>query len=100
MMRREWSIVKKEHVLEACDLYDAGDCVLKSPARNTFLLYRNKRYPAKFIRGLAYELASGQKLNPKFDFEGGRQTADFLRRLGFKVDYQGKRLRSEIGNSA
>jgi len=49
---------------------------------------RGRTYPAKFIRGLAYEVATGRRLNANTDFAGGKETARFLTNLGFEVDYE------------
>lgn len=84
----DWSIVNKKHVIEACNLYDAGHHLPSHPARNTFLLFRDKKYPAKFIRGMAYKIATGQKLRPSEDYSGGIETARFLSNLGFEVEYR------------
>lgn len=83
----DWSVVTKEHVIEACSLYDSGQRLPVRPARNTFLLFKDKKYPAKFIRGLAYEFAAGKKLKPSEDYSGGIETASFLSKLGFEVEY-------------
>lgn len=85
----DWSFVKKEHVTEACNLYDAGYRLPSHPARNTFLLFQNNKYPAKFILGLAYELATGQKLRPSEDYSGGKESASFLSNMGFEVEFRG-----------
>jgi len=85
----DWSRVKGEHVREACQLYDKGERP-SHPARSTFLLYSGKRYDAKFIRGLAYEQATGRRLNPSVDYSGGEATRRFLNKLGFDVEYNGK----------
>jgi hypothetical protein len=57
----DWSKVTVDHVRQACDLYDAGAAVPKRPAKSTFLLFHGKNYPAKFIRGLAYRIATSTK---------------------------------------
>jgi hypothetical protein len=54
-----WSKVLKNHIEEACRRYDAGENRPKQPTRTTFLIRDGERYPAKFIRGLAYEIATG-----------------------------------------
>ncbi len=71
-MAIDWSIVTSDHVREACRRLDEGDVVCKSPARNTFMELQGKTYPGKFIRGLAYEVAGGRRLNPNTDFAGGK----------------------------
>ena len=87
-MAIDWSVVTSEHVREAARQLDAGEVVCRSPARNTFVKLRGRSYPAKFIRGLAYEVATGRRLNPNTDFAGGKETARFLANLGFEVDYR------------
>jgi len=57
-MAINWSKVLKNHVEKACSQYDAGENRPTHPARTTFLIRNDKRYPAKFIRGLAYEVAT------------------------------------------
>jgi hypothetical protein len=46
-------------------------------------LLGGKRYPAKFIRGLAYRLATGVELDPSRAFSSGDETARFFASLGF-----------------
>jgi hypothetical protein len=86
-MAIDWSVVTCEHVREAARQLDAGEAVCTRSARNTFMKLRGRTCPAKFIRGLAYEVATGKRLNPNTDFAGGKDTARFLRNLGFEVDY-------------
>jgi hypothetical protein len=87
-MAIDWSIVTSDHIREACRRLDAGEVVCGRPARNTFMRLQGRTYPGKFIRGLAYEVATGRKLNPNTDFLGGKETARFLTNLGFTVDYE------------
>ena len=87
-MAIDWSIVTSDHIREACRRLDAGEVVCRSPARNTFMKLQGRTYPGKFIRGLAYEVATGRRLDPNTDFAGGKETARFLTNLGFDVDYE------------
>jgi len=89
-MSIDWSRVKESDVKEACSRYGAGDRRPKRSARNTFLVSDGKRYPAKFIRGLAYEIAMGDKLDPNRDYTGGVETLNFFRTLGFAIEYNGE----------
>ncbi|MGB3460260.1 MAG: hypothetical protein WBB08_13430 [Halobacteriota archaeon] len=82
----DWSKVEEAHVKDACSRYDSGDRRPKVAAKNTFLLLGSKRYPAKFIRGLAYELATGHELGSG-DYSGGAETVRFFEALGFLVEY-------------
>ena len=90
----DWSKVEEAHVKDACSRYDSGDRRPKVAAKNTFLLLGSKRYPAKFIRGLAYEIATGHKLGSG-DYSGGAETVRFFTALGFSVEYN-REVRVEI----
>ena len=88
-MSIDWSKVQKEHIGEACRRYDGGENRPTSPARTTFLVYKGDQYPAKFIRGLAYEIATGDKLGFN-DYSGGLETVRFFNALGLSVKHSGK----------
>lgn len=81
LMTPDWSRVTLEDVRRACQMYDSGAARPKRPARSTFLLTNGKTYPAKFIRGLAYRLATGVELDPNVDYSGGTETARFFQGL-------------------
>jgi hypothetical protein len=82
-MTPDWGQVTQGHVRQACELHDSGTALPKRSAKSTFLLLNGKTYPAKFIRGLAYRLATGIELNPNLDYSGGVETIRFFERLGF-----------------
>jgi hypothetical protein len=86
-MTPDWSRVALEHVGQACQMYDSGAVHPKRPARSTFLLLNGTIYPAKFIRGLAYHLATGVELDPNVDYSGGTETARFFQRLGLATQH-------------
>jgi hypothetical protein len=81
----DWIKVTADHVRQACDLYDAGAAKPKRPAKSTFLVLNGKSYPAKFIRGLAYRIATGIELDPSKDFTGGDETARCFANLGLST---------------
>ncbi len=89
----DWSVVQRKHVIEACQQYDAGIAYPSRPPKNTFLVFRGNRYPAKFIRGLAYRVATGDALDPNTDYSGGMETARFFRGRGFDIEYKGMLMR-------
>ena len=78
-MNINFDLLKSDHVLKAIKEF-----FLKFPdhpkARTTFLKFNNNELPAKFILGLAYEIATGIKLE-KEEYSGGDQTAKILREL-------------------
>ena len=90
-MAIDWSKVLKNHIGEACRRYDVGENRPTHPARTTFLIRNGEWYPAKFIRGLAYEIATGDKLSSE-EYSGGMETVRFLSDLGFSVEYNGEAI--------
>lgn len=88
-MQIDWSQVEADHVRQACDQHDAGLAVPSRPSRSTFLVFNGKAYPAKFIRGLAYRIATGVELDPNKDYSGGDETVRFFAGLGFQTTKDG-----------
>lgn len=84
-----------DHVREACKLFDTGDICPKRAARSTFLHLDNRIYPAKFVRGHAYFLATGVKLDPNREYSGGQETARFFSKLGLRTS-SGDRPENEV----
>ncbi len=84
-MNIDWNSVTVDHVREACKLFDSGDIYPKRAARSTFLHLDDRIYPAKFVRGHAYFLATGVKLDPSKDYSGGQETARFFSKLGLRT---------------
>jgi very-short-patch-repair endonuclease len=93
-MNSFWNNVTKKDILKAIKLLDASKQTYPEP-RNTFLIYNDKRYPAKHIRGLAYLLANKTEIS-KNEYSGGQETADFLRKFGFTVEYKKGTLRPKL----
>jgi hypothetical protein len=87
--------VTVDHVREACKLFDTGDIFPKRAARSTFLHLDNRIYPAKFVRGHAYFLATGVKLDPNREYSGGQETARFFSKLGLRTS-SGDRPENEV----
>ena len=50
-MTGKWKDINREHVIKAIQKYDEEG--VESYSRNTFLVYNNKKYPAKHIRAMA-----------------------------------------------
>lgn len=72
--------VDRDHVLRAIDEYDrlGPDAFFAThgygPSRSYELVWKDRRYPHKAILGTAYELATGNRLDPG-DFEDGKAGA-------------------------
>ena len=86
-MTPDGSRVTLEDVRRACEMYDSESAPPKRPARSTFLLLNGKTYPAKFIRGLAYRLATGVELYLNREYSGGTETARFFQGLGLATQH-------------
>jgi hypothetical protein len=85
----EWSRVTMGDVLRACAMYDSG---VERPeprrkAKSTFLIHDGKEYPGKFIRGVAYRLATGVEPDPNEDYSGGPETVRFFESLGLETQH-------------
>jgi hypothetical protein len=90
LMQVDWSVVQRKHILNACKLYDDGTELPLRPARNTFLVHSERIYPAKFILGTAYHIATGHHLDPSTDYSGGEEAARRLRSMGFEIKHDAK----------
>lgn len=53
-------------------------------AKSTEVIYKGKRFPAKYVLGKAYQLATKTLISPD-DYSGGDATARVLYKLGFEV---------------
>ena len=81
-----WKNVKKEHIIKSIQNFE--QFVYDYPkAKNTFLIFNGKKYPAKHIRGMAYELGNKEKIK-KSEYSGGLETVKFFQKLGFETEYK------------
>ena len=87
-----FSGVTSAHVREAAARIDRDGVPKRRAARSTVALVAGTEYPAKYLLGLAYEVAHREPLDPE-RYTGGLATAHVLNALGFDIDHQGKRLR-------
>lgn len=84
-MKRLWNNVKAIDIKKAIELFDKKKEKYPQP-KNTFLIYNGRKYPAKHIRGLAYYIANKIEIL-KSEYNGGKETSDFFKKLGFDVEY-------------
>jgi hypothetical protein len=85
----DWSVVKARHVESAIAAYGDGPPGSRA-GRTTFLLSGERRLAAKYVRGLAYEKATGRAL-ASTAYGGGMETVHFFLRLGYTVQHDGRR---------
>jgi very-short-patch-repair endonuclease len=86
MGKFDWNKVTREDVEKAIKKFLEDTPEYPMP-RSTFLLYDNKKLPAKHIRGMAYKIANGKEIS-KDDYAGGMETVRFFNKLGFDVFYK------------
>lgn len=80
----QFAEVLAHHVREACRRVREEGVPPRRGGRSTFLVFEGEHMPAKYVLGLAYELAYGEVL-PAQAYTGGEATARVLRILGFEV---------------
>lgn len=97
-MSSDWTRIAVAHVLEAIRRYDENPNAY-TRSISTFLVHDGRKYPAKAIRGIAYEICHGRPIGQR-DFQGGQETMRFFRRLGFSVEYLNYRQPESIRSQA
>lgn len=80
----DWSSVKREHVEWAIKKYIEEDFEYSEPYLY-YILYNDKKLPSNYIRGLAYEFATGEPLNLN-GFNGEEDTVNFFKKFGYTVE--------------
>ena len=81
--------IKAEHILAAIADVDTNG-VPAGRGSSRYVLYHNdRRYPPKYLISRAAKLAVGRELRPG-EFNGGHETNSFLRRLGFRIERDGR----------
>ena len=92
-METGWNNITRKHVFQA--LQEFNKTSLDYPqARNTYLVYGGKKYPAKHVRGIAFRIAHNKEIK-KSKYSGGQETAEFFNKLGFDVEYRRSHIPSE-----
>lgn len=85
MPKFSWDEINRNDVIKAIRIFDYDN--KKYPeARSAFLIFEGRKYPAKHIRGIAYQVHFGTEIS-KEDFSGGKETVRFFSRLGFEMQY-------------
>ncbi|MDO9155216.1 MAG: hypothetical protein Q7U47_16160 [Paludibacter sp.] len=93
-MKKLWDNITTNDVKKAIELFDKTQENYPMP-RNTFLIYNDKKYPAKHIRGLAYYIANKKEIS-KSEYSGGQETANFFKKLGFTVQYKKETIKQTV----
>ena len=91
------NLVKRNHARQAIAKIDKEGFPPGRAAKSTYLLFNRKYYPAKYVLGEAYKIATNKPLSPD-DFHGGDSTAKRLSDLGFTVVRNGNSWNAEQSN--
>ena len=77
----DWSKVKKEHVDQAIKKFIEEKPEHPEP-RSYYLMYEGEKLPSKYIRGMAYSIATGEEFSLS-GFSGGTETVNFFKKYGY-----------------
>lgn len=77
--------ISRKHILKAIQDIEMLGFPASRTSRKFVLEYDGKFYPPKYLISLANKHANGKKLSPT-TFNGGTESNEFLRHLGFKVE--------------
>lgn len=80
----DWSKVKKEHVDQAIKKFIEDKPEYPEP-RSYYLIYKGEKLPSKYIRGMAYSIATGEEFSLS-GFNGGTETVNFFKKYGYTVE--------------
>ena len=84
----KWNTITREDILIAIKEFDLEKEENINP-KKIFLHYNSKKYPAKLIRKLAYNLKHDTYITED-QFKGGSYTVKFFNKLGFDMEFNGK----------
>ena len=86
-MSLNWGTVGRDDVLEAVSVFDRTQPSYGNP-RGLYVFVDSGKYPAKFIRMLAYNIRNDASISED-RFKGGSYTVRFFNALGFDVEDNG-----------
>lgn len=87
--------INQAHVIKAIREIDKNGVPKGRKSKKFQLFYYGKYYPPKYIISLANRYANGVELEP-LEFSGGQETNNFLKKLGFEVEFQSSRKFLEL----
>ncbi|MCG7853933.1 MAG: hypothetical protein MIO92_15535 [Methanosarcinaceae archaeon] len=94
----DFGVVGAAHVKKAMRDINKTGSPDERGAVSTVLHYSREHYPAKYVLGEAYRIATGIPLKPD-DYTGGDTTAKILADLGFEIIKNGKQWRLPKGRA-
>ncbi|MGC8726194.1 MAG: hypothetical protein ACP5RS_06435 [Thermoplasmata archaeon] len=79
--------ITKNDVLKAVNEIDKTGIPKNRNSRKYELEYNGKRYPPKYVISIANKYVNGKELKP-LEFNGGKETNEFLNKLGFDIRHK------------
>lgn len=76
--------IRKEHIIKAIEEIERTEIPKERSSRKYLLEFNGKLFPPKYVISLANKYANGKTLDPS-QFNGGKETNDFLKGLGFNI---------------
>ena len=76
--------IKREHIIKAIEEIRKNGVPKGRNSRKFLLEFNGEYYPPKYVISLANKYANGEMLD-LLKFSGGKETNDFLRKLGFNI---------------
>jgi hypothetical protein len=76
--------IKREHITKAIEKIKNNEIPKRKNSTKYLLEFNGGYYPPKYVISLANKHANGKILDPT-KFNGGKETNDFLRKLGFNI---------------
>lgn len=83
-MMVDFSGVREEHIICACRYIKNNGVPKNRKSITTYVCFENEPFPAKYVLGVAYEIATKKSIKPA-EYAGGKATATVLEELGFHV---------------
>ena len=83
--------IRKKHILKALSFIDQNGIPARRKSTKYNLFYSDKLYPPKYVLSIATKILTGKELDPS-EFNGGKETNDFLMSLGFTIKEDSKIL--------
>lgn len=83
--------IEREHVIKAIEEIKRNGIPTGRNSKKFLLKFNGQYYPPKYVISLANKYANGEVLNFA-QFNGGKETNDFLRNLGFSIIERSKAI--------
>lgn len=92
MVKIHWNNITSKDIVNAINVF-VSEKHDNLNSKGLWLLYNDEKYPAKYIRKLAYNLKFDDYISED-QFKGGSYTVNFFNKLGFDVEFNGVRYSS------